>query len=772
MQETLKRLRTPQVRHRLFIAGLFLFCVLSAFFVRTWHYNRESARLGEAIGDVRPGDRGPGPSLLDFLPFTRHNFMPYTIESGMMYSYTEDIAAGKGVPRSDKGLLGLEDVPPYGQMIMGLEWFLGYGYKVKSLILHDGPFTPEQTRFESNPKLAEWIAFQIRLWTSLTCGFIFLWLIVLRCDWRLALCGGLLHAVALSAIARSTGQDLVRGEFCMPLFAASMLVAHWLYLRRTWWKTLLLFVVAGLTIATWDLCQLLFVSWSIFEIVRIAFGGRVNEGRRAAWLTIYMAIAFNAFFVPFHHVYMLLQSQLMLVTMPTLMLMLFKGPSLNALWKRALLAVGVFAVLYAVWTGFVRTPEYDSLYSHFAEMMRAKLQFMNVKPEDPRMLTFDARIMWTPSMHSATWPIAVSFFPAGAALLPVVIPDAIFGIWYLVPYMLGLFLASLLGGLLFTRTRKSILRGLPRSLMPIVFTIGFICGFVFIVRYHEFVILFLCVALPLLAHDIFRGLRDARKGKGPLGWLGSFKGSCAIAAWVLFCALAYGMALESLSGFLRGQRAYSGDIYMRQTATLIEWFRSCNLEGKNIITDFTIGPMLKAYCGMGIAMQPQYGIERIRRPTEIYMNIMYHGTEKELSAFCCKYNADYLLYDKGYDADSLHIYSMRYIAGAVDIRGKSMVNMMDRWFDDLKWFYKIDPPKEFKDISNKFSVFKVIKPQDRMDSIKMIWEGEKALAAGDREIAGRLAKAAIWLDPFSNGAKTLYFKIYGKVPVVTLNNVL
>ncbi len=771
MQDLLQKLRKPELSRRLFFAMLFAVCVLTAFTVRTWHYNREAARLAIAIGDVQPNDPKLSGSLLDFLPFTRHNFMPYTIESGMMYSYAEDIASGKGVPRSDKGLLGMEDLTPWSQMNMGLEWFLGYGYRLKSLIFKDGPYTPEQTRFESNPGLAQWCAVQIRLWASLTTGFIFLWLLVLRCPWGFALGGALLHAVALSAVARSTGQDLVRGEFCIPLITASILLGHWIFVRGTWWKALLLFVSTALAFATWDLCQMLFGCWALFEIVRLAHGGDATYGRRLAWTAIYLAIAFNALFVPFHKVYLLIQSPLMLVAMPTLMLMLFKGHALDKLWKRALLAAGCFLILHLAWNLAVRTHEYDSVYSHFGEVMKAKVKFMNDKPKDPRLLSFDARIMWTPSMHSATWPIAASFFPTGSALLPFPLPEAVKGLWHSMPFMLGVFAFGLLGGLLAERTRRGILRGLPRSLMPYAFTIGFICGFVVIVRYHEFVILFLCVSLPLLVQDLLHALRSKRRGPGFFGVLGSFKGGGKAAACVLICALAYGMATEAICSFVRGQRVYTGDVYLRQTAMLIEWFRSCRLEGKNAIADFTISPMLKAYCGMGIAMQPQYGIERIRRPTEIYLNIMYHGSEKELNEFCMKYNADFLVYDKGY-VGPMGIYSNRYMAAAVEIRGESMANMMYYWPDNLKWFYRIDPPKELKELSVKYAVYKVIRPQDRIDSIRMAFEGESALAAGDVQLAGRLAKAAVWLDPVSLGAKAFYFKVFKRAPVLTLNAVL
>jgi len=54
----------------------------------------------------------------------------------------------------------------------------------------------------------------------------------------------------------------------------------------------------------------------------------------------------------------------------------------------------------------------------------------------------------------------------------------------------------------------------------------------------------------------------------------------------------------------------------------------------------------------------------------------------------------------------------------------------------------------------------------------MAIDGENALLTGDKAMAGRLAKAAVWLDPVSDQAKLLFFKVYGRVPTLTLDSVL
>ena len=180
---------------------LFLICVLTAFAVRTHNYNREAEAIAAVIGDqpaVRQSFFGK------FLPVAHHNFMPYSIECAMMFGYIQDIAAGRGVPSVDKNLHGLEDIAPYRQMIMGLEWFLGWGYRIKSLFAQDPAPSPEELRYQDNVYLAQWTAFQLRLWISLSSGFLFLLLLVLKCRTRLAFFGGMFHAVAISAVPSST----------------------------------------------------------------------------------------------------------------------------------------------------------------------------------------------------------------------------------------------------------------------------------------------------------------------------------------------------------------------------------------------------------------------------------------------------------------------------------------------------------------------------------------------------------------------------------------
>ena len=142
------------MKQKLWIAVLFLTCVLTAFFMRTLHYNHAVYQLGKVIGDVPETElKEPG-----FLPQYHKNFSPFTIESGMMFAYAQDVATGKGVPERDELLNGIEHIPPYGQMNMALEWFLGWGWKVKDVIAPDPEPFPNELKYQDHPRMAQWMS--------------------------------------------------------------------------------------------------------------------------------------------------------------------------------------------------------------------------------------------------------------------------------------------------------------------------------------------------------------------------------------------------------------------------------------------------------------------------------------------------------------------------------------------------------------------------------------------------------------------------------------
>ncbi|MBO4632120.1 MAG: hypothetical protein J5858_09375 [Lentisphaeria bacterium] len=744
---------------------LFLICVLAAFAMRTHNYNREARAVASIIRDQPAAKQN---FLEQFLPVTHHNFMPYTIECAMMFGYIQDIAAGRGVPHSDRNLHGLEDIAPYRQMIMGLEWFLGWGYRIKSWFVPDPPPTPAEKKFQDNLYLAQWTAFQLRLWISLSSGFLFLLLIVLRCRTSLAFFGGLFHAVAISAIARSTGQDIIRGNFALSVISGFLLLLYSCYTRGARWMYILLFLAAFTAFSTWDLCLGFFSALTLFELGRWLFGGIISNRRRKAWLMIVSAVVLSSLLVPFNQTYQTIMSPLVVILLPLLLSVMFCRTQVQraVFWKRVLLLTVLGGSLWLIWNFAVKTPHYVSHYSHFSDLTAAKLKFNNVKPPDPDKLTYDARMMWTPAMHSADWNILVTFFPSiGIITGAKFIFQKLNHLIIYTPFSLGLFYFLLLFSPFFPASAGMLKRNLPRSLFPFFFTAVFTIGFIYIVRYHEFLILFLALALPLLLDDLLRAVRAVLHGNPASSKRRLLK---IVRAGIVFCGFV--LILLEMTVSLFGFRNYSGDVRLRETAGLIAWFRQERTADKCAITDFGLGPMLKCYAGMGIALQPQFGLERIRRPVQLYLNLLYHGTERQLAEFCTGLDADFLVYNHGC-VGPLHIYSDRYIAGAKKIKGDSPANLMRYRPDRLLWFCKIEPPRDFRYINGVYSVFRVIRPLDRLRATGLCREAARLYKMGRRTTALRMISGAFLLDPASEQIRMQYFRMTGHIPELGLNGI-
>jgi hypothetical protein len=262
-----------------------------------------------------------------------------------------------------------------------------------------------------------------------------------------------------------------------------------------------------------------------------------------------------------------------------------------------------------------------------------------VKPENPLLLDFDSRILWTPAMHSADRLILREFFP--------------FAI-YAVPLLMILSLFSV-------RNRKRFFStGMPRLYFPLFMTAFYFVAFVFVVRYHTFAILFLGILLPLLFHDWMRNLKNHRL-QFTFMWGGFitmvalsllsvlfFRGNFNVSsrfvtlfvvlpgifiaggALSVFVARKYfsassGVKLEKAAIFaflglilftefsqsMSMARNYDG-YYLPETAGLIQWFRAEGVENEVFLTDFTVSPLLKAYCGGAIILQPKFELGQTR----------------------------------------------------------------------------------------------------------------------------------------------------------------
>lgn len=747
----LRRLRERLPQHRVLL--LCLAVVGASYAVRSFICHRELATIAATYRHLPNGPAGP--------------FIPYLVESAMMFGYTQDVALGRGLPRSDHRLGGMEQLPTARQFTNGLEYFFGWHYRLAELRHLRLPRPDADQAYEDAPRLAPWLQRQVRLCASLVAGLIFLWLVALRCPLPLALLGGLLHAVAPAAIARYTGQDLVRGSLCLPLVTATFVLAAWHLRSPRNWKLLLLAAVSFLAFATWDMCQIVFGLWGVHELLRLLLGGLASPKRRQLWLTIAAAIAMAAILVPYHREHHLFASPLVLIVLPLVIL----GQHLAGRPWRLRLALMLGTALLCVGLWGLAASGMSANYGHFGSLLAAKLKFHNVKPPNPALLNFDARVLWTPAMHSADRTLLRAFFPMaiyGTLLLLAMIGDfrqlhdrrrrwlakAIGMILILVTgisaycflqYRMLPALVVAAGGVLFILILATTCRRQPLLGGPIFLAASYCTAFFYIVRYHEFAALFLCLLLPLLAHQCWHAWR----------WL-----PARIALVTMLLLILWAEGARSLAN----RRSYEGAAF-EEAAGLITWLRREGIEDRAVLADFGIGPALKAYCGAKIFLQPQFELPQVRDSYEAFVHQLFRGTERSLGQFCDQRRVELFVFDRGWGPQAPpHIYSARYMANAVSIpdSAPSVIMSHPATRSKMRRFYELKPPPDLAFISQKYLLFKVITSEDYHRAKRYLADAKLARSRGNLEFARTLAKAAVNADPRSYRARIMYAELFGR----------
>ena len=359
---------------------LFSLVVFCAYAVRNMCYQREATKI------IRENELELGEKVA---------FIPFLVESSMMYSYAQNVANGEGIPEFDDKLTGMDNVSVNQQFSTGLEYALGYSYRLKNYIFPPIKLSAKDKQYENDPAFSDWCRTVIQIWASIVSGLIFLWLIALRLPILSALFGGLLHAAAPAAIARYTGQDIVRGNFTLPLIIATFLLAYSYLNKPKTWKLLLTAIIAFFALATWDMTQICFAVWGLSEILRLAckpyqpihlkcsnttssLFSRVSyrllnlTKRQKLWIALFIATVSVSLLIPYHRRHMLIVSPLAMFIFPVIFTMNFFG---NRKFKsRLVLLFGSSLFFYLLWFGIISLGSFSENYGHFASLMKAKFK--------------------------------------------------------------------------------------------------------------------------------------------------------------------------------------------------------------------------------------------------------------------------------------------------------------------------------------------------------------------------------------------------------------
>ncbi len=680
---------------------LFVFSVIFSFTVRTIICERELARVRQQTGA---------------------DFAPYFVESSIMHDYARDVASGKGIPEYDSQLGPMSTVPLSHQMSLGLEYYLGWTYKLKNMIFGQPKLTPKDTVYEDDPHFTNFSRHALRFWFCLAGGFLLLWLIALRCPWYFALTGVLLHTVSPAAIARYTGQDILRGNFALTFIVATFMLGAWIMRKNSPVKLILAALTAYCAAAFWDVSQLWFSLWAIAEIIRLLVIGKFSKRRVALWTTLYIALGLAAITVPYCRAHKLLLSPMLMLFIPALLTAGWFSIKSKIKGRIALLA-GI-VVFFLIWKGATSYIGYAEAYSHFNELVKAKIAFHNVKPVDPLKLSFEARYLWVPALHSATTVITMRLFPGSLLCLALLLSST----------------------LIFKRYRRHLrLKILPYLYLPLLLAVCAFVIYIFMVRYHVFAILFGCVTIPLLAQCIVEATKKPRL----IGGL--------VALLLILCFWA------EIDKDIQLQRSYPEKM-LRATAELIKWFRTQHLQDRVVLARMTLSPLLKNYCGAAIVLQPKFELKNTRQLVHDYIMIMYRGNEKMLAQFCMKYKIEYIVFDVNDGFDDTHKFSLPYMAGVKKIGKQAPAYLLRTQPLGLKYFYRVKPPIDCKAASDRYMVYRFIYPGNHAKAKKFAELALYYFKHGNLKMAQSLARSAFLLAPNSKQAYIAWFHVFGKIP--------
>jgi hypothetical protein len=618
--------------------------------------------------------------------------LPFTLESAIQYRAIRTLFAGEALPRHDPELGWPEGVHTFAYDTIGSEYV----------------FAALARLFPRTLTLSERVRILNALWF---CAGIPLlaWAVRRRTGrWPGGFAAGALYAVGLGGLIRSTGHEISHENFALPLW-----IAHLALLvpppegdaspRRALLRRMASAALLALAMMSWDMIQLCAGAWLLARSV--AFLRAPRPAADPWWRDTLFPISgllIAGLIHPYLRSHGFLLSPVMAVA---------AGLAAGAAWMRtakagrrgdAWAARGLFvlataAVASAAWG-------YFDHYGHFAELLAAKIAHLNVKPEDPALLTFAQRILWTPALDSADFFLARTFFP------------------YLGPLAA---LSAVVLGAAAGRGDAAARRALPW----IAATVFAWLGFWLFVRFCVFTALCSSV-LAGLALNWALGLRVRAAGR--------------------FAAVLVGAAALLESGSVMRGKAYWGPrmMFYPQLQELGEFLREA-VAPAPVLAGFHTSGFILAYGRCPVLLHPKFETPAIRGRVEEYARTLFLGDERTFRDWAAAHGARYFVYALGEFSAAERVNQLRYMADAIEPPEYAAARMFEYTPERLTLFAPV--------FSNeKYRVFRIVRGEDEREAARRAAAAAQALAEGRAADAERLAVQALRLHPRHAAARAIF----------------
>ncbi len=633
---------------------------------------------------------------------------PFTLESALQFRNVRLLYEGESLPEIDRKIQYPEGVVTREHDTIGAE----YVYALAARFLPGTLSLGDRVRWITAawfclgiPMMALWAGWRFR---SHTAGFF----------------AAAFYAVSLSAVIRSTGQELSRENFAFPFLIAHLAFAALAERGATgrirWAGAVLSAAGLALALMTWDLIQFYIILWAVagyVGMVRGDPGEDSNEGfcpdapsGRMVWALQAAALFLAGGLNPNLRSHYFLLSPGMLMVYGTALGWCLSGRSTRqpgaeppirarglAGWRAVLGAVPLAAVSF--WPG-----RYGEAYGHFMELLMAKIRFRNIKPEDPSLLTFDQRIMWTPGLNSSDWALTEMLFP------------------YILP--LSLVALGVAAAHLYRNRRAA---RATRLLQYSFFFISSLITYVLFARFHVYLALF---------------------SAGLMGWFAAWAvGRVPWIKWTVLTFLVLGLYVEAAHVWRTPEAWGRPGVYYHELTELTDWLEEF-VSPSPVVANFGVSGSIAAYGGCPVVLHPKFETREIRERVRAYGEALFKGTERDFRDWADRYGAEYYVHALGEFYPRELTMQMRYMVDALEPPDYAAVHLFESQPYEPVYF-------EWLWGNRKYRVFRIVTRKDEERAWRLARAAEERFQHGELDEAEELAVQALALFPNEGRALTL-----------------
>ncbi len=599
--------------------------------------------------------------------------LPFSLESALHYRLIKKVYNGEAIKGVDRDLEYPDGIVTEEVYSLGDEYVCGW-------LAH---LFPDHVPLSSRVRWIQllWFCMGIPTLALAVMGYT-------RNRWA-GLMAGAFYAVSLSAVIRSTSQELSRENFALPLLLMHMAFDALLTRsdrRRTVGPAVGSALMLALALMAWDMIQYYILLWVVY--------GWWSAFRRPAftslarWLFPFVVLLAAALLNPYLRSHGFYQSPVMLLYAG---LALYMGCStkVSAPWPTfaVLLLSAVAPFVLAALFG----SDYGDTYAHFSELLVAKLRFLNMKPADPTLLTFNQRIMWVPALHSADIKTVFIYFP----------------------YMLLLTLISFIVLLKQFDSSKDFVSSLKQHSYFLV--VSFFT-FILFVRFHVYVALFSCVLAGLVIASLMRAG----------AWI----------RWVMLMLFLAALFAEAGHVLYKPERWGRSNVYYPEFKSMTKWLRE-NQEREPVLANFGVSSMILEYGNCPIVLHPKFEGAGIRNKVRTYGELLFKRDEKAFRDYMQQLGVACYVYSRGEFANYRPEWQMRYFVDALHPPEGAAARLFESQ-QQFKWFKLLYE-------NRKYRVFRAVTDED-LEAAK-VWgeDAERLLQGGDLGGAEEAAVKALQL---------------------------